>query len=221
MPLTKKCSVAGGATLQERGNAAYVREAYMNSTNKDDLILVSNRSNKSSFGPLIDCLNAVVHDKNSQHYRSRKSQRCNDLLSATSIREINSVMEEQEPRYRKVADYVEAPSGSASSASPLPQPVVSPRPFGQVLYPIVSALAKPAPIRTGAPSLQLSSASPSLPIQLGSSAWAKRPNLSGGRKMKKLPVRTSPLRQSVRRKSRKSPKASSPRRLRRKRRSNR
>ena len=122
----KACSVTGGATLQERGNAAYLREAYMNTHNKEDHAFQSNRQN-TSYKSLHACLNAVVHDKNSQNY-SQSSKLCDKLLSAKNREAIDSIMQSENPRYYKLADY-DAANKAVAIATPFASPSISPVSF--------------------------------------------------------------------------------------------
>lgn len=122
----KYCSVTGGATLQERGNAAYLREAYTNTHNKEDHAFQSNRQNKS-YNSLHACLNAVVHDKNSQNYYSPSSKLCNTLLNAKNTEAIDSIMQSETPRYYKLADY-DAAKKAVAIATPFASPSISPEP---------------------------------------------------------------------------------------------
>ena len=122
----KACSVTGGATLQERGNAAYLREAYTNTHNKEDPAFQSNRQNKS-YNSLHACLNAVVHDKNSQNY-SPSSKLCDKLLNAKNREAIDSIMQSETPRYYKLADY-DAAKKAVAIATPFAPPSISPVSF--------------------------------------------------------------------------------------------
>ena len=122
----KACSVTGGATLQERGNAAYLREAYTNTHNKEDHAFQSNRQNKS-YNSLHACLNAVVHDKNSQNY-SPSSKLCDKLLNAKNREAIDSIMQSETPRYYKLADY-DAAKKAVAIATPSASPSISPVSF--------------------------------------------------------------------------------------------
>jgi len=123
----KACSVTGGATLQERGNAAYLREAYMNTHNKEDHAFQSNRQN-TSYKSLHACLNAVVHDKNSQNYYSPSSKLCNKLLNAKNREAIDSIMQSETPRYYKLEDY-DAAKKAVAIATPFASPRISPVSF--------------------------------------------------------------------------------------------
>ena len=125
----KSCPVTGGATLQERGNAAYLREAYTNTHNKEDPAFQSNRQNKS-YNSLHACLNAVVHDKNSQNYQnySPSSKLCNTLLNAKNREAIDSIMQSETPRYYKLADY-DAAKKAVAIATPFASPSISPVSF--------------------------------------------------------------------------------------------
>jgi len=122
----KACSVTGGATLQERGNAAYLREAYTHTHNKEDPAFQSNRQNKS-YNSLHACLNAVVHDKNSQNY-SLSSKLCDKLLNAKNREAIDSIMQSETPRYYKLADY-DAANKAVAIATPFAYPSISPVSF--------------------------------------------------------------------------------------------
>ena len=201
----KTCSVTGGATLQERGNAAYLREAYTNTHNKDDPAFQSNRRNKS-YNSLHACLNAAVHDKKSQHY-SQSSKLCDGLLSAKNSEAIDSIMQSETPRYYKLADY-DAANNAVAIVTPSPSPSISPVSFEP------DSGGGGGGGGGGGVGSRISS-----PMQ-GSSVWKPiarpKPNpLAGGsttmstvkRNVRSLRLQRSP-RRSVYRKGRRSPKAS-------------
>jgi len=98
----------------------------MNTHNKEDPAFQSNRQN-TSYKSLHACLNAVVHDKNSQNY-SQSSKLCDKLLIAKNREAIDSIMQSETPRYYKLADY-DAANKAVAIATPFASPSISPVSF--------------------------------------------------------------------------------------------
>jgi len=96
----------------------------MNTHNKEDLAFQSNRQNKS-YNSLHACLNAVVHDKNSQNYSQSSKLLCDKLLNAKNREAIDSIMQSETPRYYKLADY-DAAKKAVAIATPFASPSISP-----------------------------------------------------------------------------------------------
>jgi hypothetical protein len=92
----------------------------MNTHNKEDPEFQSNRKN-TSYKSLHACLNAVVHDKNSQNY-SQSSKLCKKLLNAKNREAIDSIMQSETPRYNKLTDY-DAAKKAVAIATPSISPV--------------------------------------------------------------------------------------------------
>jgi hypothetical protein len=96
----------------------------MNTHNKEDHAFHSNRQN-TSYKSLHACLNAVVHDKNSQNYSQSSKLLCDKLLNAKNREAIDSIMQSETPRYYKLADY-DAAKKAVAIATPFASPSTSP-----------------------------------------------------------------------------------------------